>query len=293
MRKKWHSKNTPGYFFILPAFLLLAIVTIFPYIYAVFISFQKTKFGVAVGFNGLQNYIDVFANSSFKVVIRNQIIIVLVSGFFQFLLGFSGALALNKTKRSAFILRSAILIPWVIPGVVSGLLWKWILDGNSGVLNYLLQMIGMIDKQIPLLSSGFLALICILVVNIWRIYPFMMVMYLSGLQSVPSDQYEAACVDGATVTQRLRFITIPNMMPVITLTIILVTIWNFKIFDFIWVLTKGGPAGATEVFGTLIYKSSFSDLNFGFASAVAVIMGVIISIPIFINLKLKSKTENL
>jgi multiple sugar transport system permease protein len=289
MQKKRHSRNTPGYLFVLPALLLIIAVTIFPYLYAIYTSFQKTRNGIAVGFTGLQNYIDVLTHPAFKTVVLNQIVIVLACGLFQFLLGFSGALALNKARRSAFILRSAILIPWVIPGVVSGLLWKWILDGNSGVLNYVLKLIGIIDEQIPLLSSGHLALLFIIIVNIWRTYPFMMVMYLSGLQSIPTDQYEAACVDGARADQRLRFVTIPNMAPIIFLTFVLATIWNFKSFDVVWVLTKGGPAGASEVFSTLIYKSSFSDLNFGYASALAVIMGIIIAIPIFINLRMKAE----
>lgn len=286
MRKLLRRPNLPGYLFVTPAFLLLAAVTVFPYLYAVYISFQKTSYGMVTGFAGLDNFIDVFHYAGFFSVIINQAIIMAASGFFQFFLGFSGALALNKAQKSSFLLRSAILIPWVIPGVVSGLLWKWILDGNSGVLNALLMLSGVTGHYIPLLSDKRYALICIIVVNIWRIFPFMMVMYLSGLQSIPTDQYEAACVDGATPFQRLRYVTVPNMKPVIVLTIILSTIWNFKIFDFVWVLTKGGPANATEVFSTLIYKSSFSDMNFGFASAVAVIMAVVISIPIFLNLKL-------
>ncbi|MDL2229554.1 sugar ABC transporter permease [Treponema sp. OttesenSCG-928-L16] len=287
MTGKLLRQNLPGYYFIAPAFILLSVVTVFPYLYALYFSFQHSVFGRPAGFCGFDNFIRVISHPRFPLVIKNQFILVFVSGIFQFLLGFSGALALKNAAKGTYVIRSLILIPWVVPGVVCGLLWKWILDGNAGILNMILVMAGITDAYIPLLSSTRCALPCIIAVNIWRIFPFMMVMYLSALQSIPTDQYEAACIDGATPFQQLRYITIPNMMPIIVLTLILATIWNFKIFDFVWVLTQGGPANATEVFSTLIYKSSFYDLDFGFASAVAVIMAVIITIPIFLNLKFK------
>ena len=119
----------------------------------------------------------------------------------------------------------------------------------------------------------------------------MMVMYLSGLQSVPADQYEAALIDGANGWQNLIYVTLPNMKPVITMTLILSSIWNFKIFDIIWTLTGGGPNGATEVFSTMIYKYSFQRADFGYSSAVAVIMALIISIPIFLQLRLSTARD--
>lgn len=285
MSTKTIRQHFAGYAFIFPAFLLLAVVTVFPYLDVVFLSFQKTSYGVVTKFVGLKNFINVLKDSRFLLVIKNQALIIVISGFFQVFLGFSGALALSRSSKGSYLLRSIILIPYVIPGVVSGLLWKWILDGNSGVLNMLLVITGLSDEYIPFLSDSRYALACIIIVNIWRIFPFMMVMYLSGLQGIPEEQYEAACMDGATKLQRLRYVTLPNMRPIIVLTVILATIWNFKIFDIVWVLTKGGPANASEVFSTLIYKSSFFDMNFGFASAAAVIMAIIISIPIFLNLR--------
>jgi multiple sugar transport system permease protein len=286
MTTKIFRQNISGYIFIAPAFVLLAIVAVFPYFYALFFSFQKSIYGRPTGFNGFNNFIRVIFHPKFLLVIKNQLLIVVLSGLFQFLLGFSGALALKNSSRSSYCLRSLILIPWIIPGVVCGLLWKWILDGNSGVLNMILVITGVINSYVPLLSSTKYALASIITVNIWRIFPFMMVMYLSALHTIPADQYEAACIDGASSIQQLWYITMPNIRPIVALTFILATIWNFKIFDFVWVLTQGGPANSTEVFSTLIYKSSFFDLDFGFGSAVAVLMAIIITIPIFLSLKL-------
>lgn len=283
------SYRTIGYFFVVPALIIVAIVTFFPYLYAIFISFHEMKYGTLIGFSGLDNYVRVLKTDTFQKVVVNQTIIIVFSALFQFLLGISGALALNRRSKTAYALRSALLVPWVIPGVVCGLLWKWILDGNAGVVNLVLSSAGIIDKNIAFLSDSRLALVCIIIVNIWRVFPFMMVMYLAGLQSVPSDQYEAALVDGANFWHRLIWVTFPNMKPVIALTMILSTIWNFKLFDIVWTLTRGGPSQATEVFGTLIYKSSVQDVDFGFSSATAVLMALIMAIPIAVYQKLSVK----
>jgi multiple sugar transport system permease protein len=286
------EKNHPakfdyqGILFIAPAIIVICFVTLYPYFYAIFISFHQVVNGAIGGFHGFQNYFRVLGDDSFHTSVRNQLIILFVSGSLQFLLGFIGALALNGTTKFTYVLRSLVLVPWVLPGVVCGLLWQWIFNGNVGVLNFLLFNAGIIKKYLPWLSNGQFALSAILTVNIWRVYPFMLVMYLSGLQSIPMEQYEAAYIDGANSGQRLRYITLPNMKPIIVMTLILSSIWNFKIFDIIWTLTAGGPNGATEVFSTLIYKYSFQRMDFGFSSAVAVIMAVIIGIPILLYLKI-------
>ena len=198
---------------------------------------------------------------------------------------------LNRAGRFTHVLRSMVLVPWVLPGVVCGLLWQWIFNGNVGVLNYLLTNLGITEKFLPWLSQGGYAMTAILTVNIWRVFPFMMVMYLSGLQSIPVDQYDAAVIDGATGWQSLIYVTLPNMRSIITMTLILSSIWNFKIFDIVWTLTEGGPNGSTEVFSTLIYKYSFQRADFGYSSAVAVIMALIISFPIFLNLRINTARE--
>ena len=283
------KKDMTGYYFIFPAFVLLGVVTVFPYVYAIFLSFMKTKYQNIIGFYGLGNYSNVFSSSMFLVVLKNQFLIVVLGGAFQFLLGFSGALALNRSVKGVYSIRSLIMIPWVIPGVVTGLLWQWILDGNYGVLNYLFRIMGVLQTNYPFLSTGWTAMLFLIVVDVWRIFPFVLVMSLSGLQSVPIEQQEAACIDGADTFQRLFHVTIPNMMPIIVLTITLISIWNFKIFDIVWTFTQGGPAGATEVFATVIYKNAFQNANFGYSSAMAVIMGIIIAIPVFLRLKIQSR----
>ncbi len=283
------NRSLTGVIFIAPALIIVALLTFFPYVYNVWMSFQKIQYGTSHGFSGLENYIKVFQHRSFRTVLINQIIIIVASGCAQFLLGFSGALVLNHNSKFMYILRSAILIPWLVPGVVCGLLWKWIFDGNVGILNILLTSMGLCKQYIPWLSEGTHALICVILVNVWRVFPFMMVMYLSGLQSIPSEQYEAAMIDGANSRQQMFFVTLPNMKPIIGMTLILSSIWNFKIFDVVWTLTGGGPAGATEVFSTLVYKSSFQEGNFGFSSAVAVIMAFAIAIPIWLYLRLQKE----
>ena len=171
-------------------------------------------------------------------------------------------------------------------GVVAALLWQWILDGHSGILNYLLVSIGVSGKPISWLADEVYTMGSLILVNVWRVFPFNMVMFLAGLQTIPQEQIDAALVDGATGFQMFCHVTLPNLRQVIMVTTILTAIWNFKIFDVVWTLTKGGPGGATEVFSTMIYRSSFIRLDFGYASAVAVIMAIVLSVPIVLYMKL-------
>lgn len=278
----WQRDKIAGYAFVVPAFILLFAILIFPYGYAIYLSFHDLSLSFVPRFVGLSNFKKVLADPAFFIVVKNQFVLVIFSGVLQFALGMIGAVALNKYGRLTHFLRAGVLIPWVIPGVVAALLWRWILDGHSGIFNYLLQSAGLIEQSISWLANDFFSMCCLIMVNVWRVFPFNLVMFLSGLQGVPAEQLEAASIDGAGGLQRFLYVTLPNLRQIIITTTILTAIWNFKIFDVVWTLTKGGPGGATEVFSTMIYRSSFIRLDFGYASAIAVVMAIIILLPIIL-----------
>lgn len=285
MTPKRHRLELAGYYFIAPAFLMLLLVLVFPYAYTVYLSVHDVTIRLATNFSGLKNYRNVLDTPVFFTALKNLLVLVIFSGLFQFLLGLAGALVLVKGRASSYLLRTLLLLPWTVPGVVTALIWLWIFDGHVGILNQILVGLGIKSTYMTFLASTTYAMPSIIVADVWRGFPFVMVMLLAGLQAVPQEQYDAAAVDGASGIQQFWHVTLPNIRQVIAITLILTTIWNFKTFDLVWVLTRGGPGNATEILSTLIYRSAFTNLNFGFASAVAILMLITMLIPIVIYIR--------
>jgi multiple sugar transport system permease protein len=190
-------------------------------------------------------------------------------------LGLLAALLLNERFAGRSLVRSAILIPWIIPGIVAAVTWKWLYHPNFGMVNHLLTGLGLTPTYTNWLADLRWALPAVLLVNIWKSFPFAMMMLLAGLQSAPADLYEAARVDGATAPQRLIYLTLPLLRPVLLVVALLLTIWNLSTFTYIYVLTGGGPVRQTEVLGVYIYAMAFQNFKFGQAAAAAVILFII------------------
>jgi multiple sugar transport system permease protein len=268
-----------AYIFIIPTLIVLAAIIFFPMLKTAYLSFFNISFiTTAPKFVGFENYIKIFSSPLFLKVIVNTIIWTTFVVFFQFILGFSVALLLNKQVAGKGLIRGLILIPWVIPGVVAAIIWKLMYDPQLGIINSFLMRLGWLDNYFPWLGNKNTALLAVIIIAIWKGFPFSAVMYLAGLQGVDNDLVEASMIDGANYFQRLIWIVIPQISSIIKLALLLTTFWTFNYFEIIYVSTNGGPNNATEIFPTMIYDLAFSQVRYSFASTYAVISVLILLI---------------
>ena len=208
-----------------------------------------------------------------------------------FVIGFGLALALNTRIRGAKVLRGLMLIPWLVPGVVVSFLWMWIFNANYGVMNALLQSLGLIDEPRPGCAQPGTAMAAVIVAKTWQSFPWMMVMLLAGLQTVPRELHEAAEMDGAGTVRRFFSITVPHLKGIIGLVLLLEFIWNFQHFDIIYVLTGGGPAGSTQTFATAVYETAFKGFDLGMAGALGLLWMVILMALVVVYIRFSEKGE--
>lgn len=270
LRKKL---NIWPYLLIAPALIIVVAVVFIPAVNAIAMSFQNydLRRPSQIGFIGLDNYIAVFQDPLFWTSLGRTIIWVVVGVGLQFLLGFMLALLLNKKFVGRGLARSVSLIPWVTPGVLIGLMWRWIFDGNYGVLNDILLRLGLIHEKIPFLAQQSTALPAVIVTIIWQGIPFFALMILAGLQGIPGELYEAADIDGASGMQKLFTITIPSLNNTIFITTMLRIIWVANSVDVIFNMTEGGPFYSTQTLSVYIFNKGNS-LNLGYSSTMSVLM---------------------
>lgn len=257
--------------FIAPAVVFMLLFFGYPLVRNVVMSFQdfspSTFFDGKSPFNGTDNWSKVFSDDLFGKALWHTIVFTIGSLIGQFGIGL--ALAVFFTKRFPLngFLRSLILLPWLVPMVVSGIVWRRILDQDTGVLNSFAETIGL-GGATPWLTSPGMALFSVVMVNIWIGIPFNMVILYGGLQEIPKELYEASSLDGASAWRTFRSITLPLLKPVITVVLVLGFMSTVKILDLILALTDGGPADATQTLGTLTYQNSFVQLDFGAGAVV-------------------------
>ncbi|MCS6906697.1 MAG: sugar ABC transporter permease [Anaerolineales bacterium] len=266
------------YFSVLLPILVIGLFTIYPVLYAVRISFYQyilTKPKVHP-FVGLANYIEVITSYYFRNSLINTAVytVAAVAGITIFGLGV--ALLLNSRIRSANALRVIILLPWAIPAVVAGLIWKWILNSDFGLLNGILYAAGLIREYIPFLANPNLAKFSLVMAAIWKEGPLAAIFFLAGLQLIPHELYEAAKIDGGSGWKIFRHITLPLLKPIILVVVIYETITAILVFDLIYVMTGGGPGDATSMISWFAYAEIFKNLNLGHGVALAVIIALII-----------------
>lgn len=266
-----------AYLTLMPSVALITLLVAVPSITVIAMSFQNVELGSLRGdFVGFDNYVEAFSGDDFLVALRNTFVWVFGSVALEMLLGLGLALLLNTQFRFRGLARVVILAPYLIPTIVAVLVWRYMFDDILGVANYVLMQIGLIGSPIKWFTSTNMAMFSIIIIGAWKFAPFVIITLLGILQSIPQDQYEAAEIDGASKFQQFWRITLPHIMPVFILTMLLRTIWAFHKFDLIYLLTGGGPVDATTTLPILIYLRGFSDFNIGTASAIAVIMFVII-----------------
>src|ERR1700757_4063704 len=223
-------------------------------------------------FIGLGNYLRLIEDPVFWLSLWNSVVWVFGSVILQFIAGFAAALLLHQAFRGRALVRTLTLLPWIIPGVVVGLIWEWLYLPNYGVINDLLLRAGLMQDRVAWLSSPDLAMGAVVFTNVWRGIPFFAIMLLAGLQAIPDELYEAAHVDGAGVVSRFWHITLPLLRPIIVVSTATRIIWTFNYADLIFVMTGGGPANATQITSTYTLTQAYSTLDFGYAAALSVVL---------------------
>jgi len=255
-----------GYLFVAPAVLLLAAVLVYPALTTLRLSVTGP------GGLSLQQYGRLFTDPLFWQVVRQTAVFVAASVAAHVLLGLGAALAVAAAVPARGLFRVVALLPWVVPDVVAGIVWKWILNPLYGVLNDLLMAARLVPQPLEWLTHPSLAPLSIILANVWRGFPFVMVILLAGLQAIPQDLYEAASLDGAGPWARFRFVTLPGLRKVLVVALALDTIWEVRRFGLVQAMTGGGPGTLTEVLSTQVFKQYFQFYRFEYASAMAVAM---------------------
>ncbi|MFD7439327.1 carbohydrate ABC transporter permease [Streptomyces sp. NPDC059861] len=254
--------------FVAPALAYMALFFGYPLVNNIVMSFQrytpKTYFTGEAPFNGLDNWRAVFANELFTDALWHTMLFTVGSLLGQFTIGLALAVFFSRRFRLSGLVRAVLLLPWLVPMVVSAVVWRRILDQEHGMLNTALHAVGLVPAEgVPWLSSPSVALLSAVLVNIWIGIPFNMVILYGGLQEIPRDLYEAAALDGSGPWRTFRSITLPMLRPVITVVLVLGFMSTVKILDLILALTSGGPADSTQTLGTVTYQLSFLQLDFG------------------------------
>ena len=262
--------------FVGPGILYMALFFGYPVVQNVIMGFQhytiSTFFTDEAPWAGFENYREVIGSPLFRTALFNTVVFTVGSIAGQFVLGLSLALFFRRRFPLSGALRSLILLPWLIPLIAASAVWKWLLDTDSGALNRLLVGTGVTDSGIPWLTNTDLALLTVIVVNIWIGIPFNAVILHGGLQGIPDELYEAAAIDGTNKWQAFRNITWPMLRPVVSVVLVLGIVYTLKVLDIILGLTNGGPANATQTLATQAYQLSFTTFDFGQGAAVSNIL---------------------
>lgn len=269
-----------------PAVLTIGALFIYPMLYAVMLSTYQLndKLPDASGFVGLGNYVELFGDAKFRESLVRTFVFCIFTVFGGVAFAIATAVLLNVKFKGRTLARVLLLVPWAVPPVVNGIMWKLIFDGSYGAVNYALLGIGAIDERIQWLASPKLALGVLIVAELWKLTPFLTLMALASMQSIPSSMYRAAAIDGATGWQRFWKMTLPNMRGTIMFLLIVQSMWSIKVFDSIYVLTggSGGPAEATTTVNFLAYLTTFSYLDRGYGAAMSLaIMALVCLVAVF------------
>lgn len=267
-----------GYLYIAPCIVLILAVLGFPMLYVLALSFTKYKPMISMQWIGLKNYVNILSDNLFWVACGNTFVFTLSSVSLHVILGLAMALLLNRTFKGRKAVRTLTLLPWMLSNIVGAITWRWMLNGSYGIFNEMLKSLGFISEYQAWLGQKETAMFFVVLAYIWKQTPYLMLMFLAGLQAIPYEQYEAAMIDGATPPQSLYYVTLPNLRNVIITTSTLDFIWAFKQFDLIKTMTGGGPGISTEVLSTLIYRTFFNEFNFGKASSYAIVLLLIVLI---------------
>lgn len=297
LREYSFRQNLHGYLLIAPAVIAIVMLSIYPLLQGMWISFlnyDMTKanspdFGA---FAGLKNYFVIFANSKYRNAVVNSVVWTLVNIAAQLALAMGVALVLNEKLKGRAFFRTIALLPWAIPAAISALTFSALYDTKIGVFNAILIRLGIFKEGYSFLGNVNTAMPAVIFANVWKSTPFLMIFILAALQGVSFDMYESAAIDGAGKLKRFLYVTLPNIKEPMAVAVILNVISIFNNFNAIWLLTKGGPLDSTEIMYTYAYRQAFVDHKFGYAAATSVVIFVVIAILTVIYVKMIGSDRN-
>lgn len=291
-RRRAISPSFVPWILIIPALVLIAVFALYPLVRSIWFSFNSVSaFTGELSFIGLDNFKAVVQSDGFGATLGRTAIWVLGAVSFQFILGLGLALIINTKFPMRGVYRALIMIPWATPSVLVALMWKWILDPNSGIVNQALLAIGIIDKPIEFLSSPETALPSIIMIDVWQGIPLFAVMILAALQAVSKDLREAASIDGCGRIRSFIHVVWPVILPTILITFVLRLIWTSNYVDLIFILTGGGPGHASTTLALQSYLTTYKSVDFGQGAAYAVIQALILLAFVVLYFKLNKKAE--
>lgn len=275
----WRKRTSlSAYLFLMPALLLLGLVILYPFGHTFWLSFHHK---VLIrpdqdSFVGLQNYLRVMRDPDVWSVVVQTFVFTLSSVLMKIVWGLLGALLLNVKMRGAGWVRSLYMLPWLVPSVVAALTWRWMFHDQFGIVNAMLRSLG--GSGVNWLSESASAMFAVIVVDVWRGLPLMTVLLVAGLQMIPRETLEAAVIDGASIWQRFWKVILPQLRATLIMAGTLSLIGTFNSFNIIYVMTGGGPAQATEILVTQVFRMAFQSFNFGYAGALAVLILLVITL---------------
>ncbi len=288
--RKWvPGESLPALLFILPSLIGFVLFYAMPAVRGVYISFTNWDLLRPEKWIGLQNYVKLFSDKEFYNALVVTVYYVLLNIPLQTILAIIIAVMMSRLTKSMLI-RALIIIPWLMPPVVVGLIWLWLLDPNLGIINVTLKSMGL--PMIAFLGLPATAMPSIAMINIWQYVGYTALLIFAGLQSIPGSVYEAASIDGASENQMFWRVTIPLLRPVLVFVIVTSVIGSFQIFDTIAITTKGGPVNATKVMNWYIYEQAFSRFNMGYATALSIILFLILIFVSLLQMRLMRASES-
>ena len=292
-RRRWsrsfYRRKVVPWLFVLPILLINLVVVLGPALGAVYYSLTDWSGTGAADFVGLDNYQELlFDDPAFKGAFLNNLLWLAMFLTVPIAIGLIAASLLAPIKRGALFFRMALFIPYVLPSVIVAHLWSALIHPDRGLVGWLNDR-GVPGMDVALLGQEETVLPTIAAIDMWRWWGFLMVLFLAGMQNVPPDLYEAARLDGASRWQEFRDVTLPGIRPILVFMLLMTSIWSFLTFDFIWIITQGGPGGASEVLSILVYKSAFEHFEAGYAAAIGITMSLLVGIIIAVFVVLRRR----
>jgi multiple sugar transport system permease protein len=290
LRSNRKSELALGYTSVMPIIIIIFVVIGIPFINALYLSLTDKTVGADAHFIGFDNYREIFSDPIYWKVLKNTFVYFITDVFFKLVFGMIFALTLNQQFFGRSIIRVLFLVPWAISGMVAALTWKWMYNDTFGIINQVLLDNGVIDVPIAWLSGPHIALVSVIIVNIWRGIPFFLFSILGGLQTIDKQLYEAAKIDGAGTIRQFISVTIPSISPVIVITTMLSSIWTFNDFENIFLITGGGPLYNSAVISVYTYEVAFLQNNMGKSLSVAgSIIPILLVLMFFMTRKLNKE----
>jgi multiple sugar transport system permease protein len=264
--------STQGYLMVAPGIILLVLLVAYPFFLSLWLSLTNKTVGNPGVFVGLSNFTRQWQSQIFTQTFWNTLNYTAVTTVFKLVLGFAIALLLNREFIGRQFVRSSLLLPWIVPTVLSTMAWLWMFDSNLSSINWIARKLGLVQRGYPWLTNPTWAMASVMIVNIWRGIPFFAITILAGLLTIPQELYDAASIDGAGWLRRLVNVTIPLVMPVVTIVLIMSIIGTFSDIQVVYALTGGGPTNSTHVLATLSYKAGLQSGQLGQGAAISLYM---------------------